>query len=86
MQSGEPAWNHAQNFRSDFRVAKIDKLGAKRVGDGLVKTELIDIAAVDHGLRNGFSVELDFVQHVLGLRGLKHTLLDEKLRDLFVVH
>ena len=86
VQPGQPARNQAHNFRRDFLFAKIDIFRSEPISDGLVKAALIDKAAIDHGLGDGFSVELRFVKNVIGLRRLQHVLLDKKLRDLFVVH
>ena len=67
-------------------VRKIDIIRSERVGDGLIKAVLIDETAVDHGLRDGFSIQVRFVQNVVRLRRLQDVLLDEKIGDLFVVH
>jgi hypothetical protein len=86
VQPRQPARNQAHNFRRYFPFAKIDLFRPEPISNGLVKAALIDKATIDHGLSNSFSVELRFVENVIGLRPLQHLLLDKKLSDLFVVH
>ncbi len=56
MQPRQTARNQTQNFRSNFLSCKIDKFRGQAIGDGLVKAELIDKAAIDHGLRDCFAI------------------------------
>jgi hypothetical protein len=86
METGQAAWNQLQDLGPDLSLAKIDILGSERVSDGLVKSVLVDKAAIHHGLGDGFSIQARFVENVLDLRGLQNMLLDEKFGDLFVVH
>ena len=47
---------------------------------------VIDEPAIDQRLLDALAVELRLLQHVLDLRGLKHSLLDENISDLLRVH
>ena len=86
VQPRQSARNETQNLRRDLAFAQIDEFRAQAVGNGFIKARLIDKAAVDHRLRNRFSVQFHFVQHVIGLRRLQYALLNEKFGELFFGH
>ena len=86
MQPRQTARDHLDMLAWNFALVKIDEFRPESVGDCLVKTVLIDKAAIDHGLGNGLAVQAGFIQNVIRLRRLQDVLFDEKLGDLFVVH
>ena len=47
---------------------------------------LVNKPAIDHGLGDGFAIQVRFVENIVCLRRLQDVLLNEKLGDLFIVH
>ena len=67
MKPRQTRRNQLQDFRRDFVFGKIDEVSSKRVGNDLVKSALIDKAAVDQGLFDILAVQVRLVQDVIGL-------------------
>ena len=86
MQPRQSAGNQSLNLRRNLALAQIDKLGPECVGDNTIKSRLIDKAAIDHGLGNGLSVQVCFLENVVRLRRLQDALFNKKLDDLSRVH
>ena len=67
MQPSESAGNETQHFRCDLAFPQIDEFRAEGIRNRFVKARLVDEAAINHRLRNRFSVQLHFAQHVFRL-------------------
>jgi len=67
VQPGQSARNQTQNFRRDFALGQVNEVGAETLSDRLIKAVLVDEAAVDHRLRDSFSIQVRLIQHVFHL-------------------
>ena len=67
VQPGQSARNQTQNFRRDFALGQVNEVGAETLSDRLIKAVLVDEAAVDHCLRDSFSIQVRLIQHVFDL-------------------
>jgi hypothetical protein len=67
-------------------LAQIEEFSAKAIGNRFIKARLINETPIDHGLRDGFAVQLYFAQHIVRLRRLQDALLDKEFGELFFSH
>ena len=84
MQPSQPAGIKRKISGRISRSFKIDQFGAERVSDGLIKSRLIDEAAIDHRLRDRFAVQFASCRTSSACEACEHALLDEKIGDLSV--